>query len=181
MKTYCLLQKRPRKALKYGRFRGLIFHTSAPLFSHVIPLLLSQSGPGAAGGTIPCPAIGKKSPAAYRAGPGFRDGAFRSEGRLQYGIIGQHRLPEVAAQRPRPALFQHIARTVQRQATHIPVIVGAQPCHQLADGRLFLTGQLSGHRFTSRRQRLSETPGSRPRTRSPASRDSRGSGSLPGP
>ena len=94
MKTYRLLQKRPRKALKYGRFRGLIFHTSAPLFSHVIPLLLSQGSPGAAGGAIPCPAIGEKDPAAYRAGPGFRGGAFRSEGRLQHGIIGQHRLPE---------------------------------------------------------------------------------------
>ena len=81
----------------------------------------------------------------------YRGGAFRSEGRLQHGIIGQHRLPEVAAQRPRPALLQHIAGAVQRQAAHIPVIVGAQPCHQLADGRLFFTGQLSGHRFTSRR------------------------------
>lgn len=164
MKTYCPLQKRPRKALKYGGFRGLIFHISAALFSHIIPLLLPQSGLGAAGGAIPCPAIGEKGPAAYRAGPGCRGGAFRSEGRLQHGIIGQHRLPEVAAQRPRPALLQHIAGAIQPQAAHIPVIVGAQPCHQLADGRLFLTGQLSGHRFTSRRQRLSEAPGSRPRT-----------------
>ena len=79
--------------------------------------------------------------------PGFRGGAFRSEGRLQHGIIGQHRLLEVAAQRPRPALLQHIAGALQRQAAHIPVIVGAQPCHQLADGRLFLTGQLSGHSY----------------------------------
>ena len=181
MKTYCLLQKRPRKALKYGCFRGLIFHASASLFPHVVSLLLPQSSPGAAGGAIPCPAIREKGPAAYRAGPGFRGGAFRSEGRLQHGIIGQHRLPEIAAQRPRPALLQHIAGTVQRQAAHIPVIVGAQPCHQFADGRLFLTGQLSGHRFTSRRQRLSAAPGSRPRTRSPASRGSRSSGSLPGP
>ena len=181
MKTYCLLQKRPRKALKYGRFRGLIFHASASLFPHVVSLLLPQSSPGAAGGAIPCPAIREKGPAAYRAGPGFRGGAFRSEGHLQHGIIGQHRLPEVTAQRPRPALSQHIAGTVQRQAPCIPVIVGTQPCHQLADGCLFLTGQLSGHRFTSRRQRLSAAPGSRPRTRSPASRGSRGSRSPPGP
>ena len=147
MKTYCLLQKRPRKALKYGRFRGLIFHASASLFSHVIPLLLPQSSPSAAGGAIPCPAIGEKGPAAYRAGPGFRGGAFRSEGRLQHGIIGQHRLPEVAAQRPRPALLQHIARAIQRQAAHIPVIVGAQPCHQLADSCISLTGNISSNRF----------------------------------
>ena len=36
-------------------------------------------------------------------------------------------------------------------------------------------------RFTARRQCLSTAPGSRPRTRSPASRGSRGSGSPPGP
>ena len=107
MKTYCLLQKRPRKALKYGRFRGLIFHASASLFPHVVSLLQPQSSPSTAGGAIPRPPIREKGPAAYRAGPGFRGGAFRSEGRLQHGIIGQHRLPEVAAQRPRPALLQH--------------------------------------------------------------------------
>ncbi len=67
------------------------------------------------------------------------------QGGLQRRVQRQDSLPEVAAVSPRPALSQHIALAIQRQASVLPVIVGA-PLHRLgADGRLFLAGQFSAH------------------------------------
>ena len=85
-------------------------------------------------------------------------------------------LPEIAAVSTRPAFSEHIALTLQGQAPIFLVIVGAPFCHQSADFLFFLACQFTGHGFTSR-QRFSKAPGNRTHSRSPASRDSRSSGS----
>ena len=60
----------------------------------------------------------------------FGPAAHSSKGGLQSWIKGQDGLPEVAAIGTCPALSQHIALTVQGQASTGPVIVGAPFHHQ---------------------------------------------------
>ncbi|EQE41372.1 hypothetical protein QCA_1698 [Clostridioides difficile CD40] len=172
-KTYYPPQNPRRKALQSVGFSGPIFHTSAPLFPHEIPLLFPQSSGGASLGAIPCAAIREKGPAAYRARPGFRGGAIGEQGGLQRRIGRQDGLPEVAAIGTRPAFSQHITLAVQRQAAVILIIIGAQGFYQLVDRPLFLTGQLTGQSVTPCPLRRPVAPGNRTHSRCPASRGSR--------
>lgn len=144
-KTYYPPQNPRRKALQSVGFSGLIFHTSAPLFSHEIPLLFPQSSGGTSLGAIPCAAIREKGPAAYRARPGFRGGAIGEQGGLQRRIGRQNGLPEVAAIGPCPTLAKHITLTSQRQAALLPVIIGAHLRDQFSDTLSLVTGQFPAH------------------------------------
>lgn len=91
-------------------FRGLIFHSPAPFFPHVRPLLLPKRRLAAGWGTVPLPPASRDGPSADRAGPG-RYRPLGKQGGLQRRIKGQHRLPEIAAIGPRPAFPQHITFT----------------------------------------------------------------------
>lgn len=134
---------------------------------------------GASRRTIPCPAIREKGSAAYRASLCVRGGAVACQRRLQHRIIGQNSLPEVAAVRTRPALVHHIARPSQRQAAIFPVIVGAKPCDQLTDCRLFLPCQLTlCHSVTFCHRAFSAIPGNRSCTQCLSSRGNHDSGCL---
>ena len=134
----------PEKPCKCRHFPGLFFHALPPLAAHICPLLLPQGSPGAGRGAIPLPPIREKGPAAHGTRPGFRD-TLHGQRPFQHGIKGQHRRTEIAAICPCPAFPQHIAGTVQRQAAIVFIVVGAPLCHQLADFRLFLPGQLTAH------------------------------------
>ena len=159
-----------------GIFRGLIFHTSPPFFSHILPLLPPQGNLSTGLGAVGQPSIQRDGPAANGAGLKLRPGPLGQKGCLQRRIKGQDGLPEIAAVSTRPAFSEHIALTLQGQAPIFLVIVGAPFCHQSADFLFFLACQFTGHGFTSR-QRFSKAPGNRTHSRSPASRDSRSSGS----
>ncbi|OPX92568.1 MAG: hypothetical protein A4E53_00433 [Pelotomaculum sp. PtaB.Bin104] len=54
---------------------------------------------------------------------------------------------KILAVRARPTFVQHVAGTVQRQASVFRVIVGAHAHHQFADRRPFAPGQFAGFRF----------------------------------
>ena len=99
---------------------------------------------------VSLPPIRGNGPAADGTGLKLRPGPLGQKGGLQRRIEGQHRLPEIAAQRPRPAFPQHIALTVQGQAAALPVIVGTPFCHQGADRPFFLACQFTGQAVTSR-------------------------------
>ena len=141
----------------------------------ISPLFFQPRGFGTGRGAVACAPIREKDPAADGANPGFRGRAVLRQCGLQHRIKGQNGLPEVAAKGPRPALAQHIAITVQRQAAAFFVIVGAPLCHQLADRGLFLAGQLPAHsspsssrfRHRPRRQRHRIRRRSSPRTQRP--------------
>ena len=166
----------PGKPCNMGIFRGLIFHTSPPFFSHILPLLPPQGDPGTGLGAVGQPPIHRDGPAADRANLKIRPGPLGQESGLQRRIEGQDGLPEIAAVSARPAFAEHIALTLQGQAPIFLVIVGAPFCHQSADFLFFLACQFTGHGFTSR-QRFSKVPGNRTHSRSPASRDTRNTGS----
>ena len=134
----------PEKPCKCRRFPGLFFHALPPFAAHIRPLLLPQGSPGADWGAVPLPPIREESPAAHRARPGFCD-TLHGQRPFQHRIKGQHRRAEIAAISARPALAQHIARTVQRQAAIVFIVVGAPFCHQLTNRRFFLPGQLTAH------------------------------------
>ncbi len=133
-----------------GVFRGLIFHTSPPFFSHILPLLPPQSDPGTGLGAVGQPPIQRDGSAADRAGLKIRPGPLGQKGGLQRRIEGQHRLPEIAAVSARPAFAEHIALTVQGQAAIFLVIVGTPFCYQGADRPFFLACQFTGQAVTSR-------------------------------
>ena len=148
--TYYPSVFQPGKALIQAAFFGANANTLPPVFPHIAPLLFQPCNMGAGGRTIPCPAIREKDPAAHRASLCVRGRSAAGQRCLQHRIIGQNSLPEVAAVRTSPALVHHIARPAQRQTAIFPVIVSAEPCHQLADRRLFLPCQLPlSHSVTS--------------------------------
>lgn len=116
-----------------GIFRGLIFHTSPPFFSHILPLLPPQGNPSTGLGAVGQPSIQRDGPAANGAGLKLRPGPLGQKGCLQRRIKGQDGLPEIAAVSTRPAFAEHIALTLQGQAPIFLVIVGAPLCHQSVD------------------------------------------------
>ena len=144
MKSYAPPMKRPRKTLQSRVFSGVKCSRSTPVFPHIAALLLPPCSTGAGRGAVPLPPVREKSPTAHRARPVFRD-ALHGQRLFQHGIKWQHRRTEIAAICPRPALAQHIAGTVQRQAAIVFIVVGAPFCHQLTDRRFFLPGQLTAH------------------------------------
>ena len=144
MKSYAPPMKRPRKALQSRAFSGVKCSRPTPVFPHIAALLLPPCGMGAGRGAIPLPPVREKGSAADGTRPGFRD-MLHGQRPFQYGIKWQHRRTEIAAICPRPALAQHIAGTVQRQAAIVFIVVGAPLCHQLTDHRLFLPGQFTAH------------------------------------
>ena len=114
-----------------------------------------MGGLGAGGGTVAPPPAQEGGPSAEGTGPRLH-GSGGGQGGLQDRVQGQDRRPEVAAQGPRPGFPQHITLTVQRQASHSPVIIGAPLHHQGPDRRPLLAGELPlVHAVTSpRRARL---------------------------
>ncbi len=144
MKSYTPPMKRPRKALQSREFSGVKCSQPTPVFPHIAALLLPPCIMGTGRGAIPLPPVREKGPAAHWAGPGFRHG-LHGQRPFQHGIKGQHRRTEIAAIRPCPAFPQHIALTVQRQASSVLVVVGAPTLHKGADRRLFLPGQFTAH------------------------------------
>ena len=144
MKSYAPPMKRPRKTLQSADFSGAKCSRPTPVFPHIAALLLSPCGTGAGRGAVPLPPIREESPAAYRARPGFCD-TLHGQRPFQHGIKGHHRRAEIAAISPCPALAQHIARSIQRQAASILVIIGTPPLHKGADRCLFLPGQFTAH------------------------------------
>ena len=144
MKSYAPPMKRPRKTLQSRGFSRVKCSRSTPVFPHIAALLLPPCSTGAGRGAVPLPPIREESPAAYRAGPGFRHG-LHGQRPFQHGIKGQHRRTEIAAISARPAFPQHIALAIQRQTANVFIVVGAPLCHQLADRRLFLPGQFTAH------------------------------------
>ena len=135
---------------KFNDKEGLIVNAPAPLFPHIFPLLAAVGFLCTGRRAVSLPPIRGNGPAADRANLKIRPGPLGQEGGLQRRIKGQHRLPKVAAQRPRPAFPQHIALTVQGQAAALPVIVGTPFCHQGADRPFFLACQFTGQAVTSR-------------------------------
>ena len=102
----------------------LIVNTSAPLFSHIFPLLSAVCRLCTGRRTIGLPSIRSHGSAAYRASLEIRPWPFCQQRSLQRRIKGQNCLAEVAAISPRPAFPKHIALAIQRQAAAVPVIVG---------------------------------------------------------
>ena len=144
MKSYAPPMKRPQKTLQSADFSGAKCSRPPPVFPHIAALLLPPCSPGTGRGAIPLPPVREESPAAHRAGPGFRD-TLHGQRSFQHRIKGQHRRAEIPAIRTRPAFAQHIAGTVQRQTANVFVIVGTPPLHKGADRRLFLPGQFTAH------------------------------------
>lgn len=144
MKSYAPPMKRPRKTLQSRGFSRVKCSRSTPVFPHIAALLLPPCSTGAGRGAVPLPPVREKGPAAHRARTGFRD-TLHGQRPFQHGIKGQHRRTKIAAISARPALAQHIAGTVQRQAAIVFIVVGAPFCHQLTDRCLFLPGQLTAH------------------------------------
>lgn len=171
-------QKWPRKALKTAGFYTPKCSRLTPGISAYIPAVSSALRPWSkprSNSAVARP--GERAPA-DRTGPRFRGGPLGIEGGLQHRVQRQDGLPEVSAIGPRPALPQHIALTVQRQASHFLVIVGAPFHYKGADSGLFLTGQLAQN-ITSR-PAFSKGSESRSRRGCRASRDSHSTGSPPG-
>ena len=137
--------KAPRKSLvNTGVFRGY-FPTRYLRLRRIYARFCSRrAAPAQDRGAVPLPPIREESPAAYRARPSFCD-TLHGQRPFQHRIKGQHRRAEIAAISARPALAQHIAGTVQRQAAIVFIVVGAPFCHQLTDCRLFLPGQFTAH------------------------------------
>lgn len=144
MKSYAPPMKRPQKTLQSADFSGAKCSRPTPVFPHIAALLLPPCSTGAGRGAVPLPPVREKCPAAYRARPGFCD-TLHGQRPFQHRIKGQHRRAEIAAISARPALAQHIAGTVQRQAAIVFIVVGAPFCHQLTNRRFFLPGQFTAH------------------------------------
>ena len=118
MKSYAPPMKRPRKALQSRAFSGVKCSRPTPVFPHIAALLLPPCGMGTGRGAVPLPPVREESPAAHRAGPGFRHG-LHGQRPFQHGVKWQHRRTEIAAISARPAFPQHIALAIQRQTAKV--------------------------------------------------------------